>query len=107
MFSVLNPYKERFEPHLTKAILSFGDKNNLRDACEYALSSGGKRFRPALVYMMGDALGGSKDIDGAALATEFFHTASLIADDLPCMDDDDMRRGRPTVHKMYGEATAL
>jgi geranylgeranyl diphosphate synthase, type II len=107
VFSVLNPYKERIEPEIKNAISQFGEKNNLRDACEYALSTGGKRFRPALVYMIADALGNNKNVNASALAVELFHTASLIADDLPCMDNDDFRRGRPTVHKVYGEATAL
>ncbi len=111
IFHALLPYKKRIEPALVRAIEKFGEKNNLRDACEYALQSGGKRFRPALVLMVADALNVNNkekaDVIDAALAVEFFHTASLIADDLPCMDNDDLRRGRPTVHKVYGEAVAL
>ena len=78
------------------------------DAERYALLSRAKRIRPTLVLEFCRLFGGS---DEAALpfacAVEMIHTYSLIHDDLPCMDDDDMRRGRPTCHKVYGEATAL
>ena len=111
IFRALVPYKERIEPALVLTMKTFGEKNNLRDACEYALQSGGKRFRPALVLMIADALNEKNyekvDVTYAAMAVEFFHTASLIADDLPCMDNDDFRRGRPTTHKVYGESVAL
>lgn len=79
----------------------------LKEAYEYALLNGGKRFRPSLVFMLAAALGKKIDVSEAALAVEYFHTASLVADDLPCMDDDDVRRCKPTVHKIYGEAIAL
>lgn len=79
----------------------------IQEACEYALLNGGKRFRPCIVFMMAKALGRDVDVTHAALAVECFHTASLVADDLPCMDDDDERRNKPSVHKKYGEATAL
>ena len=69
--------------------------------------NGGKRFRPIIVTMVGDALKCTKDITPSALAIEYFHTASLVADDLPCMDDDDLRRNKPSVHKRYGESVAL
>lgn len=107
IFSVLNPYKLRIEKLLAENIHSLGPKTVLRDACEYALLNGGKRFRPALVLMIADALGNPVDVSQAALAIEFFHTASLVADDLPCMDDDDERRDRPSLHKAYGEGVAL
>lgn len=81
--------------------------SRLAEACRYALSGGGKRFRPAMVFMMADALGNKRDVRYAALAVEMFHTSSLIADDLPCMDDDDLRRNRPSLHRVYGEAVAL
>lgn len=78
------------------------------EAERYALLARAKRIRPTLVLEFCRLFGGS---DEAALpfacATEMVHTYSLIHDDLPCMDDDDMRRGRPTCHKVYGEATAL
>ena len=107
IFQALAPYKERIEPAISASISRLGEKTPLRDACEYALQTGGKRFRPALVYMIADGLKSKIDVTDAALAVEFFHTASLIADDLPCMDNDDFRRGRPTTHKVFGEAVAL
>lgn len=107
IFSSLKPYKKRIEAKLAESIDSFGSKTVLRDACEYALMNEGKRFRPALVYIIADSLGHPIDVSQSALAIEFFHTASLIADDLPCMDDDDERRNRPSLHKAYNEATAL
>ncbi|MBI5346180.1 MAG: polyprenyl synthetase family protein [Chlamydiae bacterium] len=84
-----------------------GDKNELRDAVEFSLSSGGKRMRPIIVLMIADAINKNYDVKPAALSVEFFHTASLIADDLPCMDDDDKRRSKAALHKVFGEATAL
>ncbi len=90
-----------------RSILSFGEKNKLRDACEYALTTGGKRFRPLIVILIAEALGNGLNVYESALAVEFFHTASLIADDLPCMDNDDERRDKPSLHKVYGESIAL
>lgn len=83
----------------------------LWDAFRYALLGGGKRLRPALVLASAEARGGDVS-DGSlatrfALALELVHTYSLVHDDLPAMDDDDLRRGRPTVHKVHGEATAI
>ena len=85
--------------------------SELWDAVLYALLGGGKRLRPALVLASAEARGGDVS-DGSlatrfALALELLHTYSLVHDDLPSMDDDDLRRGRPTVHKVYGEATAI
>lgn len=99
--------RDKIEKEIAKSILSFGEKNKLRDACEYALLSGGKRIRPIIVLMVADALGFNLNVSPAALAVEFLHTASLIADDLPCMDNDDERREKPSVHKAYGESVAL
>ncbi|HEY4255143.1 MAG TPA: polyprenyl synthetase family protein, partial [Chlamydiales bacterium] len=90
-----------------KTLEEFGEKTALRDACEYALMSGGKRIRPALVLMIAEALGHQLDAAPAALSVEFFHTASLIADDLPCMDNDDARRARPSLHRAFPEGVAL
>ena len=80
----------------------------LHEAMRYAAQGGGKRIRPLLVYAAG-SLGDAKAeaLDAAAVAIECIHAYSLVHDDLPCMDDDDLRRGRPTVHKTYDEATAL
>ncbi len=100
-------HRDKIEQEIAKSILSLGEKTKLRDACEYALKSGGKRFRPLLVLMVADALGNSLNVMDAALSVEFFHTASLIVDDLPCMDNEEERRSQPTLHKIYGESIAL
>ncbi len=84
-----------------------GEEGPLREACGYALLNGGKRFRPALVSLVAKALHSKADVSFAGLAVECFHSASLIADDLPCMDDEEERRGKPVLHKVYNEATAI
>lgn len=77
-------------------------------AVHYALNSGGKRLRPLLVYATGEALGlDAERLDTAACALEYIHTYSLVHDDLPAMDDDIERRGQPTVHVKFDEATAI
>jgi geranylgeranyl diphosphate synthase type II len=79
----------------------------LLEAMRYSLLAGGKRLRPILALAASEAVGGElADAIGLACALEMIHTYSLIHDDLPCMDDDDLRRGRPTNHKVYGEALA-
>jgi geranylgeranyl diphosphate synthase type II len=85
-----------------------GAPATLREAMAYSLLAGGKRLRPILALAACEAVGGAPDdaID-AACAVEFVHTYSLIHDDLPAMDDDDFRRGRPTAHKKFGEALAI
>lgn len=105
--SLLKPLKETFEAFLKRNVICLGDQNALRDACEYALLNGGKRIRPLIVMMMGRALGHNLNVLEACLSVEYFHTASLIADDLPCMDNDDYRRSKPALHKKFGEAVAL
>ena len=80
----------------------------LHQAMRYGLLMGGKRMRPYLAYITGEALGAnSHDIDGIAAALECIHAYSLLHDDLPAMDDDDLRRGKPTCHKAFDEATAI
>ena len=80
----------------------------LHQAMRYSVLNGGKRMRPMLTYCTGNALGISLDaLDGPACAVEFIHVYSLIHDDLPAMDDDDLRRGKPTCHVAYDEATAI
>jgi len=106
-------YLERCRLQVDAAIESFLQSPNDReerliDAMRYAILGGGKRLRPALVLLACESVGG----DGpaampAAAAVEMIHTYSLIHDDLPCMDDDDYRRGRLTVHKKFDEATAV
>jgi geranylgeranyl diphosphate synthase, type II len=100
-------YRARIALELEKEMAQMGEPSRLRDACEYALLSGGKRLRPIFVLMVADALGNGLDAMPVALSVEFFHTASLIADDLPCMDDDDERRNRPSLHRMFEESVAL
>jgi farnesyl diphosphate synthase len=80
----------------------------LHEAMRYAVLGGGKRVRPLLVYAAGEvAAAPLAALDSAALATEYVHVYSLIHDDLPCMDDDVIRRGKPTVHVAFDEATAM
>jgi len=79
----------------------------LWDAMHYSLMAGGKRIRPALMLECHAACGGRKDIMPAAMSIECIHSYSLIHDDLPCMDNDDLRRGRPTSHRQFDEATAI
>ncbi|MBT8049503.1 MAG: geranyl transferase [Xanthomonadales bacterium] len=84
------------------------DPVRLHRAMRYASLGGGKRFRPVLVYTAGKALGLDQRLrDAVAAAIEFVHAYSLIHDDLPAMDDDDLRRGRPTCHRAFDEATAI
>jgi geranylgeranyl diphosphate synthase type II len=81
---------------------------SLHQAMRHSVLAGGKRLRPVLCMAAAEACGGSKEAASfAACGVECLHTYTLIHDDLPCMDDDDLRRGRPTCHKVYGEAVAL
>ncbi|MEM5311165.1 farnesyl diphosphate synthase [Paraburkholderia sp. JHI869] len=80
----------------------------LHDAMRYAVMGGGKRVRPLLCHAAGELTGATPEaLDAAACALEMIHVYSLVHDDMPCMDDDDMRRGKPTVHVKYDEPTAL
>jgi geranylgeranyl pyrophosphate synthase len=80
----------------------------LHEAMRYSVLGGGKRIRPALVFATGRTLGlAESQVEAAACAIELVHVYSLVHDDLPAMDDDDLRRGRPTCHKAYDEATAV
>ncbi len=106
----IRTHGERFELALD-SLLDFANTNPVRlhQAMRYAAQGGGKRIRPLLVYAAGD-LGddvNQSTLGAAAVAIECIHAYSLVHDDLPCMDDDDLRRGRPTVHKAFDEATAL
>lgn len=81
---------------------------SLRDSMEYSLLAGGKRLRPLLVIAAAEAIGGQREAAiPIAQAVEMIHTYSLIHDDLPAMDNDDFRRGKPTNHKVFGEAMAI
>jgi geranylgeranyl diphosphate synthase type II len=80
----------------------------IHEAVRYSLFAGGKRIRPLLVLAAGEAVGGGEeDLMPLACAVEMVHTYSLVHDDLPAMDDDDLRRGKPTSHKVFGEAIAI
>jgi geranylgeranyl pyrophosphate synthase len=80
----------------------------LREAMRYSVLGGGKRLRPTLVYATGTALGAAPEaLDDPAAAVELIHVYSLVHDDLPAMDDDDLRRGRPSCHRAFDEATAI
>lgn len=107
VLNIIKPYQSEIEDLISKELLSFSPKTPLVDACEYALMNGGKRFRPAIILMIAEALGKKQQALPVCLAVEFFHTASLIADDLPCMDDDAMRRNKPSLHVAFNETTAL
>jgi geranylgeranyl diphosphate synthase type II len=103
----LDHYRLLIEAEINRTISFLGPSSPLRDACEYALTNGGKRYRPIIAFLVAEALGLNAPVMPAALGVEFFHTASLVADDLPCMDDDDLRRDLPATHRQHGEATAL
>ena len=84
------------------------EPKRLHDAMRYAVFNGGKRVRPLLVYAAGECLDlREESLDAPAVAIELIHAFSLVHDDLPAMDDDDMRRGRPTVHRAFDEGTAV
>ncbi len=102
-------YQQRVEQHL-QHILSLQAETDPRllQAMSYSLLLGGKRVRPFLVYSCGSLLGAAlADLDGPAAALEALHCYSLIHDDLPAMDNDDLRRGKATCHKAFDEATAI
>ena len=106
--SRLDGDRELVERALGSLFQGRAPRGNIYDAMNYSLLAGGKRLRPILTLECCRLFGGT---DSAALslacAVEMIHTYSLIHDDLPCMDNDDLRRGKPTIHKVYGEATAV
>jgi len=105
----IESYRTRIEQVLDRCLaLPDAGTPRLREAMRYSTLGGGKRLRPALVYLTGESLGAAlTDLDAAAAAVELIHVYSLVHDDLPAMDDDDLRRGRPTCHRAYDEATAI
>ena len=107
--SRLDLYQNRVNAALDKYLPSEDPpEHNLAEAIRYSVIGGGKRIRPAMVYAAGEAMGVSTDLlDIPACAVEMIHAYSLIHDDLPAMDNDDLRRGRPTCHKAFDEATAM
>jgi farnesyl diphosphate synthase len=105
----LTQAQQRINQLLAEQIKPLGQHApDLKAAMEYALLIGGKRMRPLLVYATGEMLGVQKsDLDVAALALECIHAYSLVHDDLPAMDDDELRRGHPTCHIAFNEAIAI
>jgi geranylgeranyl pyrophosphate synthase len=105
----LRRYQARVESALDMRLpTSAAAPQRLHQAMRYVTLNGGKRVRAALVYAAGEALGAAPAaLDTPACAVELIHAYSLVHDDLPCMDDDDLRRGKPTCHKAFDEATAL
>ena len=98
-------FQQRVDQFLKTHIKS---NNIIDESIIYALEAPGKRVRPTLLYLVSDALSLELDhADAIAGALETIHTYSLVHDDLPCMDDDDLRRGQPSLHKKYNEATAV
>ncbi|PRS75144.1 farnesyl-diphosphate synthase [Bacillus sp. GBSW2] len=112
MTSNLNEFlttrKQAIEDYLFTYVQELTIPEDLKSSMLYSLKAGGKRLRPVLVLALLHAYGKNEE-DGIPVgcAVEMIHTYSLIHDDLPCMDDDDLRRGKPTNHKVYGEATAV
>ncbi len=104
----MNCYREAVEQYLNDCFAENVPQKTLLESMRYSLLAGGKRIRPILVLEFCRICGGDwKKAVPFAAALEMIHTYSLIHDDLPCMDDDDFRRGRPTNHKVYGESTAV
>lgn len=107
--NVLHAYSQRLEKYLDQLLpASSLAPERLHKAMRYASMGTGKRIRPALVYATSEAIGvDNTQIDASAAAIELMHCYSLIHDDLPAMDDDDLRRGKPTCHRAFDEATAI
>ena len=105
----LDHYRERVDAELAKILRSAAHvPPRLRSAMEYSVLGGGKRVRPLLAYASGELCGvGEEQLDVIAASIELVHAYSLVHDDLPAMDDDDLRRGRPTTHIRFDEATAI
>lgn len=107
--SLIEGYSLRVEKALERYLPIVAEPpERLHAAMRYAVLGGGKRIRPLQVYLTGEVLGIEPAVlDGPACAVEMIHAYSLIHDDLPAMDDDDIRRGKPTLHRAYDEATAI
>ena len=109
MSTRLNSERETIERALEQICADYLSQlpPSIAQAIEYALRSPGKRLRPLLLIFAYRACGGDGDATRLACAPEIIHSYSLVHDDLPCMDDDDMRRGRPTTHRVYGARAAI
>lgn len=104
----INEKRELIDSYLKSYFKSPSSPSILHEAIQYSVFAGGKRVRPILALASYEACGGdAKDIISQASALELIHTYSLIHDDLPAMDNDDLRRGKPTSHKVFGEAVAI
>src|ERR1700744_4855775 len=105
----IDSYRARIEQVLDRCLeLPDAGTGRLREAMRYSTLGGGKRLRPALVYLTGESLGAPlSNLDAPAAAVELIHVYSLVHDDLPAMDDDALRRGPPTCHKAFDEAPAI
>jgi len=107
-FDYIKALQDRVSDALRSRLDNPGLSPRLEEAMQYAVNNGGKRIRPILVYASAETVGGNlRDADDCACAVEFIHAYSLIHDDLPAMDDDELRRGQPTCHVKYDEATAI
>jgi farnesyl diphosphate synthase len=105
---LIQAWRARAESALERALSANDRPERLLAAMRHASLGGGKRMRPLLVHAAGHAFGGDHDaLDAPATAVELIHAFSLVHDDLPAMDDDDLRRGQPTVHVAWDEATAI
>ena len=105
-------YFKKKQEHINAVLANYLPTNetpaNLHQAMRYAVLNGGKRLRPILVYLVGESYGATlNDLNAPAAAIEMIHSFSLVHDDLPAMDNDDLRRGKPTCHKFFDEATAI
>ncbi len=107
--AIFDEYRERIENYLSHYLpKSQESPQTLHEAMRYSVLGGGKRIRPILVYATGITLGAKlEQLDCAAAAVELIHAYSLVHDDLPAMDNDDLRRGKPTCHKAFNDATAI
>ena len=108
--TLIEPHAERVERDMDRWTVEPGTPDTLAEAMRYCALGGGKRLRPALVCLAAAALGANAEQDivrRAAVAVELVHTYSLVHDDLPAMDDDTLRRGRPTAHVKFGETLAI
>jgi geranylgeranyl pyrophosphate synthase len=105
----LDDYRRRVDTKLDQVLRDDPDvPERLLEAMRYSVLGGGKRVRPLLVYASGELIGAAPSaLDAIAAAVELIHAYSLVHDDLPAMDDDDLRRGRPTTHRQFDEATAI
>jgi len=106
---LMQQYRQRVDKALEQVIANTSNlANELHQAMHYSTFNGGKRVRPLLVYLTGRALNTALErLDAPACAVELIHCYSLVHDDMPAMDDDDLRRGKPTCHKQFSETTAL